>query len=123
MSALSVFEGKLAWLYVAGKPSRATDRFYDIALSHATNTQEIVRSRSRSKTRIVRMRRGYARKVEFFTGTASALGGSLVPSDLRPEHLTYARHVSGSRLSLRFADGLVATLDLGKLGIDVGILR
>ena len=123
MSAMSVFKGRMAGLPMAGKPLPAPDRFYKIALSRTTSTHKMVRSKARNKIRIVQMRHGYARKVAPFTGTASVLGGSLVSSDLRPEHLTYARHVSGSRLSLRFADGLVATLDLAKLGIDASSLR
>lgn len=113
----------MAGLPMVGKSSRAPAHFYHIVLPRATSAPKIVRSKARNKMRIIRMRHVHARKVALFTGTASVLGGSLVLSNLRPEHLTYARYVSGLRLLLRFADGLAVTLDLARLGIDAGSLR
>jgi hypothetical protein len=55
---------------------------------------------------------------------SSAIVGSVpVPADLPPEHLALAFSVGGTKVSLRFADGFICTIDLTRLGIDTTKLR
>ena len=84
---------------------------------------KIIRSKAHNKVLKVWMRIFRAHASTFTTGTASVPGGSFVLSDLQPESLMYARHARGSRISLRFSDGLAVTLDLATLGIDTSELR
>ncbi len=46
-----------------------------------------------------------------------------VPEEVTPDQLSVACFIGGSKISLRFADNFICTLDLAQLGIDASKLK
>src|SRR5207247_2655293 len=50
-------------------------------------------------------------------------GARPVPPEITPDRLSFACSVGGSKVSLRFSDNFICTVDLARLGMDVATLK
>lgn len=57
------------------------------------------------------------------TMAASSSMGKAATQDLPPEHLALASHVGGAKVSLKFSDGFICTVDVQRFGFDPDHLR
>lgn len=84
----------------------------------------VAKSKSKTEPRIIEYRRS-GRIIELPLKSTSwhASPAPPVPEEFPPEHLKVATHIGGGKVSLRFSDGFLATVNLEDLGIDVANLK